>query len=227
MSSTLRAARTALIVAGLSSLGLVKHADAQRREPRAGVAVEQPPQRRGGAPYSPYPGSSVTIDPRDAGDRETARHHAGHGMGRVVYVPADYGYGYGYGLREGAYYPSGSYGGVTDVNGRPLSAGFDQGPASYAAPSYTPDLSGSPYVVIEGGAMLVDLPTGERRSVPSCAAQKAARDPDGRPRTVFYQPADYGVLLRQGQRGRVQGTPPAGAVTCYGIDSLGRIALLY
>ena len=132
-------------------------------------------------------------------------------------------------LTAGVYkcYAPAVYGGVNDVNGQPLSAGFEQGPATSAAPSYTPDFSGSPYLVIEDGAMLVDLPTGERRSVPSCAAQKAARDPDGRPRTVFYQPGDSGVMLREGQRGRVQGTPPAGVAACYGIDTLGRIALLY
>jgi len=141
----------------------------------------------------------------------------------VIPVPMGPGYGdyygsYGYG------YPPPRAGGVYDTNGRPMTPiGFDAGPAANAVPSYTPDLSGSPYVVIEGGAMLVDFATGDRRSIPSCAAQ----DPAGRPRTVFFEGGSTGLVLRQGQRGRVQGTPAAGARACYTADPWGRVVLQY
>jgi hypothetical protein len=93
--------------------------------------------------------------------------------------------------------------------------------------SYTPDLSGSPYAVTDEGMMVVDFGSGQRRAFPSCAAQADLRDPDGRPRTVFYQPTDYWMVLRAGQRGRVQGTPAANASACYAIDSVGRVVLRY
>ena len=75
---------------------------------------------------------------------------------------------------------------------------------------YTPDLSGSPYVVSDEGMMVVDFPSGERRAFPSCAESADQRDPQGRPRTIFYRSPDYWMILRPGQRGRVHGEPPAG-----------------
>ena len=193
---------------------------------RRGIAVEPEPVQRT-MPYSPYPGASVMIDPRGQPSRTPGRHrrYAPYDGGTtIVYVPVPVSYDGDEYLRSGrAYYPTGSYGGASDVNGRPLSIGFSAGPSFDAVPSYTPDLSGTPYVVIEKGAMLVDLPNGERRSVPACATQAAARDPDGRARTIFYQPSEYGLVLREGSKGRVQGTPST--ASCYGLDSFGRVAL--
>ena len=193
---------------------------------RRGIAVEPEPIVRT-MPYSPYPGASVTIDPRGQPPRVPARHHRYSpydGGTTVVYVPVPVPYdGDEYPRSGRAAYPSGSYGGAYDVNGRPLSIGFSTVPARDAVPSYTPDLSGSPYIVVENGAMLVDLPNGERRSVPSCAMQSASRDPDGRARTIFYQPSEYGLVLREGSTGRVQGSSE-GSV-CYGLDSFGRVTL--
>jgi hypothetical protein len=146
-------------------------------------------------------------------------------------VPVPSGYGYGY--NQGAYYPPGgyyppvSYGGVTDANGRPLYTPDEQAPASGGSVVYTPDLSGSPYSVTDEGMMVVEFDNGERRAFPSCADQKAVRDPQGRPRTIFYQPSDYWLVLRPGQRGRVQGTPSAGVTACYAADTVGRMVLRY
>jgi hypothetical protein len=112
---------------------------------------------------------------------------------------------------------------VYDASGRPMAPGY----AVAGGAGYTPDLSGSPYVVGADGAMLVDMPNGEQRAFASCAAQSAQRDPAGKPRTIFYSPTSYGLVLREGQQGRVQGTPPAGVKACYGIDRVGRVALLY
>ena len=139
-----------------------------------------------------------------------------------------------YGLYDG-YNSSYGAGQVYDVNGRPLSETFDQSTeplppsVSYGygyAPGYTPDLTGSPYAITDEGMMVVDFPSGERRAFPSCAAQGDLRDPQGRPRTIFYQQSDYWMILRPGQRGRVQGEPPAAnAKACYAIDSTGRVVL--
>jgi hypothetical protein len=112
------------------------------------------------------------------------------------------------------------------VNGRPLSASLEP-EAPPEGLSYTPDLSGSAYTVSNEGMMVVDFQSGQRRAFPSCAGQTAAVDPQGRPRTVFYQPTDYWMVLRPGQRGRVQGTPPAGATACYAVDAVGKVVLRY
>jgi hypothetical protein len=222
MCSSIRAARSALmlVTGAVALVAVAARAEAQRTHPRSGVLVEPQPV----APTVPYPGASVTIDPRRTTHRLVLpRYPFGSNTGNTVVL-----YQAGYGYPIGPYgYPVGSYGGTYDVNGRPLSIGFDAGPSAGAVPSYTPDLSGSPYVVIEGGAMLADMPNGERRTFPSCAAQSASRDPDGRPRTVFYAGEAEGVVLRDGQRGRVQGTPASGARACYTIDSIGRVALSY
>ena len=90
---------------------------------------------------------------------------------------------------------------------------------------YTPDLTGSPYAITDEGLMAVDFPIGERRAFPSCAAQRDLRDPKGRPRTIFYHESDYWMILKPGQRGRVQGEPAANAKACYAIDSTGRVVL--
>jgi hypothetical protein len=148
-------------------------------------------------------------------------------------VPVPSGYGYGYGYNQSVYYPPGAYyppvvyGGVSDANGRPLSTPLDQAPAAGGSAVYTPDLSGSPYSVTNEGMMLVEFENGDRRAFPSCADQTPARDSEGRPRTIFYKPSDYLLLLRPGQRGRVQGTPPGGVSACYAADTVGRMVLRY
>lgn len=217
--------RSSLAISALALLCTAPVVGAQSAS-RRGIAVEPEPVQRT-MPYSPYPGASVLIDPRGQPARAPAhrRHHAPYEAGAtVVYVPVPVSYdGDEYPRTGRASYPSGSYGGATDVSGRPLSIGFSAGPARDAVPSYTPDLSGLAYVVIEHGAMLVDLPSGERRTFPSCALQAAARDPDGRARTIFYQPSEYGLVLREGSTGRVQGAP--GSAACYGLDAFGRVTL--
>jgi hypothetical protein len=139
----------------------------------------------------------------------------------VVFFPVpSYGYGYGY--------PGSCVASVCDVNGHPVMRGFDE-PEPYhpMSPAQVPDLSGSPYVALEGGVMFVDFGNGDRRNVPACAQQASASTPDGQPRTIFYTPPADGLILRAGSRGRVIGTPPAGALMCYGLDQYGRVALEY
>jgi hypothetical protein len=143
----------------------------------------------------------------------------------VIIVPTPGAYGYGYGYGQGGYY-SQSYGGVYDVNGRPLTTSLEPA-APVDGAVYTPDLSGSPYSITDEGMMVVDFPDRARRAFPSCAGQTSIRDPQGRPRTVFYQPSDYWMILKPGQRGRVQGTPANDAAACYAIDSVGRVVLRY
>lgn len=154
---------------------------------------------------------------------------------QLVYYPVPVGWGYGYGNNYGVGYGAGygyappvDYPGVVDANGRPLySESRDAATLGSYGPVGTPDLTGSPYSVVDGGAMVVDFGNGDRRTVQSCVADEAQRAPNGQPRTIFYSgPAD-GVILRAGQSGRVQGTPPAGASVCYGLDFSGRIALSY
>ena len=234
MSSISRAARSALVVlAGLVGIvGASSVASAQRSQVRIGRAGSPPPQ-----PSStvPYPGATVTIDPRFAvppgqflgNRRQHQRRNDGFSNGGF-FPPVVYPYAYG------------SAGGVYDTNGRPLYTGYEtqaptqQYPASPypASPRYndfpvaTPDLSGSPYVVIEGGTMIVDFGNGDRRAVPACAVVEAASTPDGKPRTLFYQPG-YQLVLRSGQRGQVLGRPTAGARICYTNDAYGRVVLDY
>ncbi len=238
MSSTDRAARAALVLVAGALAGVVAPAVAgaqrSRPTPAYGPAAE-PPQST-----SPYPGAGVTIDPRWRGRQPAPRNVPGplrrhqqapqqhqRGGRTIVYVPVpgyypyypyypSVGYGYGYGVG----------GGVYDTNGRPLGSAYDEQAreSDYTAPHGTPDLSGSPYVVIDGGVMVVDFGNGDVRQVPSCALLQSERTPDGRPRTLFYQPG-YGLVLRAGQRGRVVGAPPAGARLCYTTDQYGRTVL--
>lgn len=226
MVSSGRARHSALVVAGvLASAGLSPAASAQRSHPITVQAAEVETPRT----TTPYPGATVIIEPgwytrQQQQQEQGQRREHQHAAPRVVYVPIPSGYGY---YPQATYYPQTGYGGgVYDTNGRPLSSGYEStAPAPYL-PS-TPDLSGSPYVVIGGGAMVVDFGTSDRRVVPSCAAEAAARTPDGQTRTIFYAPAADGLILRAGQRGRVIGTPPAGAPACYGADAYGRVVLDY
>ena len=137
----------------------------------------------------------------------------------MVFFPTP-GYGYGY--------PYGCIASVCDVNGHPVMRGFDE-PEPYhpMSPAMVPDLSGSPYVVLEGGGMFVDFGNGDRCNVAACAQQASASTPDGQPRTIFYSPPADGLILRAGSRGRVIGSPQAGAAMCYGLDQYGRVALAY
>ena len=213
-----RVMRTSLgVLAG--TMGIVGSAGAQRSQPRVGYAAPPPPPPP--QMTTPYPGATVTIDPRLYQSRPVRPPSRRHEQPtRVVYVlPYDAGY-----------YPSSSYGvgTVTDANGRPLSAGMDAPPPAGDGYGFgTPDLTGSPYVAIEGGAMVVDFGNGDTRTIPSCAAQASALTPDGQSRTIFYRPGSEGVILRAGQRGRVQGMPAAGARVCYTTDAYGRMALAY
>ena len=236
MPGTDRASRTALIIiaGALGVIGATSAAGAQIR--RQGVAqaarpaAQTPPPRRA-APVSVYPsGSGMRIG--YAGER-TQGLFLGQGQFRqhrqqqrfvppVVYYPVpSYGYGYGYA-------PTGCGVSVCDVNGNPVMRGFDEpGQNQTLSPAMVPDLSGSPYVALEGGVIFVDFGNGDRRNVAACAQQAAAATPDGQPRTIFYTPQADGLILRAGSRGRVIGTPPAGALMCYGLDQYGRVALAY
>lgn len=215
----------AMLAAGLAigaTLLAASTAGAQnRRDPR--IAVAAPPRTE---PPRPVAGLFGVYDSRT---RPEQSDHPRNGERRrsgptIIYVPGGYGYGYAPG-----YYGS-SYGSpVSDANGRPLYSGYENGPG--ASPTggfgYTPDLSGSPYVVSDEGMMVVDFASGERRAFPSCAESADQRDPQGRPRTIFYRPPDYWMILRAGQRGRVRGDPPAGTAACYAIDSEGLVRLRY
>ena len=111
-----------------------------------------------------------------------------------------------------------------DATGRPLYMLFEGTPQTQTSgptmeyPASTPDLSGSPYVVIDGGTMIADFGNGDRRAVPACAVVTSASTPDGQPRTLFYRPR-YQLILRTGQRGQVLGRPSAGARVCYRSDA--------
>ena len=214
---TALAAVAALGVGGISSTAV-----AQRTTPRPALGPRPVPP----APTSPYPGATVIVDPRAfLGQQQQPRFRPGRGhqnQGAFVQTPV--------------YYPAGGYGGggggVYDTNGRPLWSGYDAQPAAPMAPqgdfpAATPDLSGSPFSVIDGGTMVVDFGNGDRRAVPSCASVEKASTPDGQPRTVFYRPPAYGLVLRAGQRGQVLGRPTAGARVCYTMDAYGRIVLAY
>jgi len=189
------------------------------------VAAQPRPEPQQTDPRRPA-GWYGAADPRGHPGRwDDNRSRDQHSRGsRIIYVPVP-GYGYGYGYGPG-YYSSQPFGGVTDANGRPLSQSYETVPSS-GGYGYTPDLSGSPYAVSDEGMMVVDFPSGERRAFPSCAESADERDPQGRPRTVFYRSPDYWMVLRPGQRGRVHGEPPAGSKACYAIDSVGRVVLRY
>ena len=219
------ALRAAIIAVGVT-LVATSTADAQRRrDPRVAVAASPRPQ-----PRAPVTGMFGVYDSRthaDQSDRPRSRDPRRNGP-TIIYVPGGYGYGYGYGFAPG-YYGSAYGSSVSDANGRPLWNGYDNAStsASTGGYGYTPDLSGSPYVVSDEGMMVVDFTTGERRAFPSCAESADQRDPQGRPRTIFYRAPDYWMVLRPGQRGRVRGDPPAGKAACYAIDSAGLVVLRY
>jgi len=223
MSRSLQVRRFAIAATGLLlSAALTTTASAQHK-PRIATAARpapQPPQMT-----VPYPGATVTVDPqlyqlwyqqRFPQGRQMGQHRREQ-RGDQGYYPPAVSYPY-------PYYPYVS-GGVTDANGRPL---YIEEPAptqgGYGYGLGTPDLSGTPYVADANGAMVVDFGSGVR-TVPSCAAQSAERAPNGQPRTIFYQPASGGVVLRAGQRGRVIGVPPVNANACYTVDQYGRMAV--
>lgn len=227
MSASVRVARAALVAAGVVSLFAAAPATAQRHPPRVGVAASPPPenpQTRIGYPYG-QPDPRWPADPRWRTNDWSANRRGPreqHGS-TIVYVPVPIG---GYGYSYDGYYAPRAAGQVYDANGRPLSASYEPAPAPASIGyGYTPDLTGSPYAISDEGMMVVDFPTGARRAFPSCAAQSDLRDPQGRPRTIFYQPSDYWMVLKPGQRGRVRGEPAADAKACYAIDSAGRVVL--
>ena len=241
--------RAALVAVGALSVVVTPDAQAQRPLPRIVAAPPHAPQRPVGraaeapphqVPDPRFPPSAndprlprdprfpqSAYDPRfnrPDGSMDGRRQRPPHNGGStVIYVPAPGVYGYGYG--QSGYY-SQSYGGVYDVNGRALTTSLAP-VAPIDGAVYTPDLSGSPYTITDEGMMVVDFPDRARRAFPSCAGQSSIRDPQGRPRTIFYQPSDYWMVLRPGQRGRVQGAPDADAAACYAIDSVGRVVLRY
>ena len=224
--------RKVVMFAGmLAVLAAVDTAEAQRR-PRIGVAAQPRPEPT--ADPRREPGWYGAEDPRRGQDprRDDRRFDQRNHGPTVIYVPVPAGYGYGYGYGAGGYYGGGAYyptrlfGGVSDANGRPLDAPYESTPST-GGYGYTPDLSGAPYTVSDEGMMVVDLPTGTRRAFPSCAEAADTRDPQGRPRTIFYRSPDYWMVLRPGQRGRVHGEPPAEAKACYAIDSAGKVVLRY
>lgn len=219
-----RAALRAAILAVGVTLVATSTVDAQRRrDPRVAVAASPRPQ-----PRAPVTGMFGVYDSRthvDQSDRPRSRDPR-RSNPTIIYVPGGYGYGHGY---APAYYGSPYGSSVNDANGRPLWTGYESAPTppSTGGYGYTPDLSGSPYVVSDEGMMVVDFASGERRAFPSCAESAEQRDTQGRPRTVFYRPPDYWMILHPGQRGRVRGDPPAGKAACYVIDSQGRVVLRY
>jgi hypothetical protein len=239
-----RACSTLVVLVGALALSAASTAGAQRAHPvrvfAAQPAAPQPvaPSQRGLA----YPRSTLRIGspPEQFGPPfRPAPRGRPHGTARagtppaagttptVVYVPVPNGYP-AYPVYASSGYGGG--GGVYDTNGRPLYAGYDDAVAASAQNAYpvgTPDLSGSPYVVVDGGAMLVDFGNGDRRTVSSCAVLASAGTPSGQSRTIFYRPAMDGVVLRAGQRGRVLGAPTAGARVCYTVDAYGRMVLAY
>jgi len=231
MSSISAATRAAVLVAGgMILLVATSTAGAQNRRDHGGKTAASTRPRT----QPPVAGPIGVADTRRPVDH--ARNRSGNGS-TVFYVPAG-GYGYGYGYGPG-FYDSHYVGSVSDANGRPLwstyenlqpapsAGGYGASSPSGGGYGYTPDLSGSPYVVSDEGMMVVDFSSGERRAFPSCAQSADQRDPQGRPRTIFYRSPDYWMVLRPGQQGRVRGEPAAGKAACYAIDSVGRVVLRY
>ena len=207
---------------GVTATTSVARAQQKPRIARAAAPAPPPPQMT-----VPYPGATVTVDPQlyqlwyqqNRPQRNPLPQHRppyDRGGTQVYYVP--------YPVYSS--YPSyPSYGGgVTDANGRPLYIETAPAPSAGAFGLGTPDLSGTAYVVDQDGRMVVDFGTGVR-TIPSCAAEAAAHAPDGKPRTIFYQPTPGSVVLREGQRGRVIGVPPVDAKACYMLDQYGRMAV--
>ena len=217
------ATRAAVLVAGgMILLVATSTAGAQsRREPRGATAASTRPRTQ-----PPVAGPIGVADTRRRVDHRRSFDRSRDGS-TVFYVPAGYGYGYGYGP---GFYDSHYVGSVSDANGRPLWSTYENlqsAPAAGGGYGYTPDLSGSPYRVSDEGMMVVDFSSGERRAFPSCAQTADQRDPQGRPRTIFYRSPDYWMVLRPGQTGRVRGEPAAGKAACYAIDTVGRVVLRY
>lgn len=218
---------TTIALVGTVGLAVAAMPASAQRKPRVATAASPPPPPP--QMTTPYPGATVTVDPQLYQlwyQQQYGRYpqgnplpqHRPHERGNSpgYYVPVPY-----------PVYAYPSYGGgVTDANGRPLYVETAP-PAPSESGGYglgTPDLSGTPYVADANGAMVVDFGTGVR-TIPSCAAESAQRAPNGQPRTIFYQPAAGGVVLRAGQRGRVVGVPPADAKACYRVDQYGRMAV--
>lgn len=246
MITSVRFTRSATFVAGVISLLVAIPAGAQRSAARAGVAapaprsvgrigVAAPPQSRivpgttGGVLNS-----RSFVDPTMNGrisnrfnNRFNNRFHNRFNNRRI-----NPGFiGSSFVVPYGGYYDGYCSGCVYDANGRPLSQDYEemQSPppsATYNGVGYTPDFSGSPYAISDEGLMVVDFANGERHAFPSCAQQRDLRDPQGRPRTIFYHQTDYWMILRPGQRGRVKGDQPAAnAKACYAIDAVGNVVL--
>ncbi len=220
---------TTVTLAGMLAMGVVALPASAQRKPRVATAASPPPQPP--QMTTPYPGATVTVDPQLYQlwyQQQYGRYPQGYPQGTPLpqhrqhqrvesqgyYVPVPY--------PVYAYPPYG--GGVTDANGRPLYVETAPPPTEGGYGLGTPDLSGTPYLADANGAMVVDFGSGVR-SIPSCAAQSAERAPNGQPRTIFYQPAAGGVVLRAGQKGRVVGVPPAEAKACYTVDQYGRMAV--
>jgi len=208
MNPRFSAARAAIIIAGgVMLLAATSTADAQRRGPRVAAAARKRP-----APVTPPAGPIGFAGSRARFDQLDHR-RARNRFNDAVFFPS-YGYGFGY-------YPS-----VYDANGRPLTENYESPPPT-GGYGYTPDLSGSPYVVNGEGMMVVDFASGDRRAFQSCAEAADQRDPKGRPRTIFYRSPDAWMTQRPGQSGRVRGEPPTGRAACYAVDSVGRMVLRY
>jgi hypothetical protein len=188
-----------------------------------GHAADAPPPQPT-MPFVPYPGATITVDPRSyGGPRRGAQSPYQAQLGRRGYYAAPPGYYY-----PAPYFPASGYGGgVTDASGRPLWMPNDAPAPQAESPVGVPDLTGSPYTVAKGGTMMVDFGNGDRRAIASCAVLAAEGTPDGRPRTIFYTPQPGGLVLRAGSQGRVHGAPGAGARACYEADTYGRVVLSY
>jgi hypothetical protein len=222
MSRTKQVRRfTTAVVAGVLGVAAMTPVAGAQHRPRIGTAARPAPQPP--AMTVPYPGATVTVDPQlyqllyqqnfpqqnPLPQHRLPRQRVSQ---QVFYIPVPY-----------PVYPSYG-GGVTDANGRPLYIPTPPAPSEGGYGLGTPDLTGTPYVVDQAGRMVVDFGSGVR-TLPSCATESAERAPDGKPRTIFYQPAAGGVVLREGQRGRVVGVPPADAKACYTVDAYGRMAV--
>ena len=159
--------RAALVVAGALSLFGASSANAQQRLPRVGGVAVQPraPRPVGRAAEAPprqvpdprFPPSAndprsplAVNDPRfpqsandprfrrpsGTSDNRHQRRPPQSSGSTVIFVPTPGGYGYDYGYAQSGYYPR-SYGGVYDVNGRPLSTSLSWPLAIAAAREFT------------------------------------------------------------------------------------------
>ncbi len=228
MSLAPRAARSVAIVSAalLGIHGLSSTAGAQRA--RVGTAASAQPERgqkdwplsgvhvstSSGQRDWPLPGVHVSTGERRIPQQSR---RSSRPAPRIIYVPVL--------VDVGHRAPSG----VNDSNGRPLGEAYEMQSSAESSsfPAYTPDLSGTPYVVIESGAMVVDFGDGVRGTFDSCAVSAAKATPDSQPRTIFYRPPADGIVFRAGHSGRVRGAPPGGTKACYAADAYGRTELRY